>query len=88
MSIKWNETALDDRDAIMDYISTDNWSAAIELDDEFEAKVEHAANNPRTYKPGRMPDTREIVVRPNYIMIYRIEGNDIEILRVLHARQQ
>ena len=87
MSVIWNEAALDDRDAIMDYIAADNPVAAIELDDEFEAKAEHAAEKPRTYKPGRMPGTHEIVVRPNYIMIYCIQGNDVEILRVLHARQ-
>ena len=88
MSVIWNEAALDDRDAIMDYIAADNPVAAIELDDEFEAKAEHAAEKPRTYKLGRMPGTHEIVVRPNYIMIYCIQGNDVEILRVLHARQQ
>ena len=88
MSVIWNEAALDDRDAIMDYIAADNPVAAIELDDEFEATAEHAAEKPRTYKLGRMPGTHEIVVRPNYIMIYCIQGNDVEILRVLHARQQ
>ena len=88
MAVIWNEAALDDRDAIMDYIAADNPAAAIKLDDEFEAKAEHAAENPRTYKPGRMPGTREIVVRPTYVMIYCIQGDDIEILRVLHARQQ
>ena len=88
MTVIWNETALDDRDAIMDFIAADNPGAAIELDDEFEAKAEHAAENPRTYKPGRAPGTREIVVRPTYIMVYCIQGNDVEILRVLNARQQ
>lgn len=32
--------------------------------------------------------TREILVRPNYVMIYRITGDVVEVLRVLHATQQ
>ncbi|EPJ8754555.1 type II toxin-antitoxin system RelE/ParE family toxin [Pseudomonas putida] len=37
---------------------------------------------------GRYPGTREIVVRPNYVMIYRVVDNRVEIIRILHARQQ
>ena len=35
-------------------------------------------------------DSREIVVRPSYIMVYRIEdeGGTVAVLRVLHAAQQ
>jgi plasmid stabilization system protein ParE len=35
-----------------------------------------------------VPDTREAVVHPNYIMVYRIESETITILRVLHAAQR
>ena len=35
-----------------------------------------------------MKGTREIVVRPNYVMVYDVEGNTITILRVLHTAQQ
>jgi plasmid stabilization system protein ParE len=28
------------------------------------------------------------VVRANYVMIYRVEGDTVTILRVLHATQQ
>jgi toxin ParE1/3/4 len=80
--------ALTDRDAIMLYIAQDNPSAAIDLDLEFEAKAENARQRPTLYKPGRMKGTREIVVRPNYIMVYRATGDIVEVLRVLHAAQQ
>lgn len=42
----------------------------------------------KRYKTGRVPGTREIVVLPNYLMVYRINGDALTILRVLHARQQ
>lgn len=82
--------AMADRDAIMDYIAADNPVAAVELDDAFEEKAELARQRPTLYRPGRIPDTREIVVRPTYVMVYRIEddGDTVVVLRVLHAAQQ
>lgn len=82
--------ALADRDAIMDYIAQDNPAAAIDLDDEIEVKAEQARQRPTLYRTGRVRGTREIVVRPNYVMVYRIEddGSTLAVLRVLHAAQQ
>ncbi|HZE91467.1 MAG TPA: type II toxin-antitoxin system RelE/ParE family toxin [Rhizobacter sp.] len=86
--LQWRPLSLADRDAIMEYIAQDNPSAAIGLDLDFEAKAENARRRPKLYKPGRMKGTREIVVRPNYVMVYRVTGELVEILRVLHAAQQ
>lgn len=80
--------ALADRDAIMAYIAQDNPTAAVELDLAFEAKAEGARHRPTLYKPGRVKGTREIVVRPAYAMVYRVTGDLVEVLRVLHAAQQ
>ena len=90
MRLVWRPMALADRETIMDYIAQDNPVAAIELDDEFEAKAEQARQRPTLYKTGRVRGTREIVVRPNYVMVYRIEdeGDTLAVLRVLHAAQQ
>lgn len=38
------------------------------------------------HRPGRIPGTREAVVHPNYILIYRV-AEIIEALAVFHARQ-
>ncbi|WP_206611707.1 type II toxin-antitoxin system RelE/ParE family toxin [Acidithiobacillus sulfuriphilus] len=84
----WRPMALEDREAIMDYIAQDNPAAAVELDDEFEAKAEQAREQPKLYRAGRMKGTREIVVRPNYMMVYRIEDDTVTVLRVLHAAQK
>jgi addiction module RelE/StbE family toxin len=82
--------AMADRAAIMDHIGLDNPAAAIELDDEFEAKAEIARQRPTLYRVGRVKGTREIVVRSNYVMVYRVEEdeNTVVILRVLHAARQ
>ena len=86
--LQWRPLSLVDRDAIMEYIGQDNPTAAIDLDLEFEAKAEDARRRPKLYKPGRMQGTREIVVRPNYVMVYRVTGDLVEVLRVLHAAQK
>jgi addiction module RelE/StbE family toxin len=80
--------ALADREAIMSYIAADNIPAAVELDLEFEVKAEIARQRPSLYRAGRMPGTRELVVRPNYVMVYRVLPDAVEVLRVLHATQQ
>lgn len=81
--------ALADRDTIMEYIARDSPGAAVALDDDFEAKAEQARQRPTLYRTGRVAGTREIVVRPNYVMVYRIEdaGGTVVVLRVLHAAQ-
>ena len=34
-----------------------------------------------------MKGTREMVIRPNYVVVYRESKTEIAILRVLHAAQ-
>jgi toxin ParE1/3/4 len=40
------------------------------------------------YRAGRVAGTREALVTPNYLVIYRVTANAIEILAVKHTRQQ
>jgi toxin ParE1/3/4 len=87
-ALEWRLMALEDRDAIMAHIAEDNLTAALELDEDFEAHADRACRTPTLYKPGRMRGTREIVVHPNYVMVYQVETAAVVILRVLHAAQQ
>jgi addiction module RelE/StbE family toxin len=88
MQLKWRAMALRDRGAIMDTIAQGQPAAAIKLDIEFEEHAEQARQRPELYKPGRVADTREIVVRPHYVMVYRFDEVKVEILRVLHTAQK
>jgi len=36
----------------------------------------------------RIPGLREIVAHPNYIVLYRVAAERIEIVTIVHARQQ
>lgn len=40
------------------------------------------------YRRGRLPDTREAVVHPNYILIYQVGIDSVEVLNVIHSRRQ
>ena len=72
----------------MDHIAEDNPVAALELDELIERKADQLVENPNLYRAGRKRGTREMVVHPNYIVIYRVQGEVVEILRVKHAAQQ
>lgn len=71
----------------MDYIALDNPQAAFDLDILFERKADELIKHPELYKPGRMKGTRDAVVHPNYIMVYALDKDIINILRVLHSAQ-
>jgi len=88
MRLVWSAMARNDRLRIMTVVAQDNPAAAVALDEAFRDKARRAARTPRLYKPGRCIETHEIVVMPNYVMIYQVQEDEVEILRILHARQQ
>jgi toxin ParE1/3/4 len=87
LELEWGEAARADLLGIIDYIADDNANAATELLMEIEQKVERLPERPKLYRRGRVPGTRELVVRPNYIVVYAEDERAGVILRVLHAAQ-
>lgn len=87
-ALEWREAARADLFAILDYISDDDPDAAQRLKDEIEAKAAKLPGRPRLYRPGRVAGTREMVVRPNYIVVYAEAEEGVVILRVLHAARR
>jgi toxin ParE1/3/4 len=49
--------------------------------------AEQLPAHPYMYGPRRIAGTREAVVHPNYVLVYTVR-EVIEIVAVLHARQQ
>ncbi|MGN6821120.1 MAG: type II toxin-antitoxin system RelE/ParE family toxin [Sphingomonas sp.] len=54
----------------------------------FEEAAERLPLDPYSCRPGRVPGTREVVVHPNYVLVYRVGAETIDVLALLHARQQ
>jgi toxin ParE1/3/4 len=89
MRLEWSLFAQADRDAIFDYIEADSPQAAITVDDRIRVQVEGLMQFPESGRPGRIEETRELVIlRTPYIAAYRITGDTVRILRVLHGAQQ
>ena len=85
MPIKWTKTALASVDEIAGYIAKDNPSRAASFVLELHSAVTKLQSHPGMGRAGRVPGTRELVLHKNYIAIYRVRGDDVEILRLHHA---
>jgi toxin ParE1/3/4 len=89
MRVVWTEPAIRDLAAARHYIANDNPSLADRQIGRIIAAVAHLAEFPEAGRPGRRLGTRELVVsRSPYLVAYRLRGNMIEILRVLHGSQR
>jgi toxin ParE1/3/4 len=90
MRIRWTTPAAQDLTRISDYISErDGPSLARRVALTIYERVDTLTAFPRRGRPGRVPDTRELVISGlPYLAIYRLKGDVIEIARVLHGAQQ
>ena len=88
MKIRWTRRATSALTAIRSTIATDNPVAAQALWLRVRTYVDtKLAVHPMLGRPGRVEGTRESVIQRNYILVYRITGDAIDILTVRHAAQ-
>ncbi|WP_137807858.1 type II toxin-antitoxin system RelE/ParE family toxin [Pseudomonas sp. G(2018)] len=85
--VKWKLQALDALTEIIDYIEQYSPAAAASLHRTIVTATEGLSFMPYSFKSGRLPDTREMFVHPNYVVVYQVKEH-VEILTVLHARQE
>jgi len=88
LTLVWRDGARADVRAIFDYIAERDLAAAVRLREAIHACAERLPAHPLMYRPGRVDGTREAVVHPNYILVYRVTGEAVEILNVVHTRRQ
>ena len=90
MKLRWTNLALNDLEAIGDYIRRDS-SAEISarLIKQIVTGVGSLTTFPHLGRAGRVPETRELVV-PNtsYIVPYRVKDNEVQILAVFHSARR
>jgi toxin ParE1/3/4 len=90
MQLRWTDPAVSDLTHICDYIEAHGSSAtarrvALSIYEPVNALVEF----PRRGRQGRKSGTRELVLAGlPYLVIYRIRGDAVEILRILHGAQK
>ena len=89
MKLEWSPHALEDRIQAFEFIAEDSVTAAIQVDDVLEASVDHLPEFPESGRPGRLKDTRELIVTGlPYVIVYAIDGDVVKILRVFHTARK
>ncbi len=89
MNILWTVPARQDIDDIVEYVAQDNLQAAFALADHIEDRIGQLTNHPMLGRPGRILDTRELVITStSFIVPYRLRGKIVEILAVLHGARK
>jgi plasmid stabilization system protein ParE len=76
LPVVWRARALADIGRIVRHIATDNPVAARRVGRELLLAGDSLVMFPRRGRPGRQPGTRELVIMPRYIVVYRITGAD------------
>ena len=87
VEIEWSQTSENDLNEIIDYIAQDSLEYALSFYEEVREKVGNLVQFP---KMGRKvpeldnPNIRELILR-NYRLIYRIIGEKVQIIRLIHG---
>ncbi len=88
LQVVWLDTAVNDLAEITTYIADRNPAAALKLNVRLQEDADLLGELPAVYRRGPVPGTRQFVSHPNYILIYRVTTVAVEILNVVHSRQQ
>jgi len=89
MMVKWSEDAINDLQALHDYICRDKITIAAHEVEKILHAAELLSQQPEIGRRGRIASTRELIVSGTpYIIPYRVKNNIIELLRVYHCAMQ
>lgn len=88
LPIVWRKRARKNLAAIIEFIANENPAAAIKIKGIIQDAVLPVAEHPYLYKSGRIGGTRELVAHPNFILVYRVTNTAVEVVSVLHSRQE
>lgn len=89
LPVVWLPSAEEDLELIITYIAELNPAAARKLKTRLEDSLLPLSEHPYLYRSSeRVQGVRELVAHPNYIIVYRITASAVEVVSVLHARQE
>ena len=88
MNVVWTKSSVSDLVHIREYIEIENPTASSKIANLILETVEQLIEFPNLGRPGRVRGTRELVISNTpYLIPYRIQNEEIQLLRVLHGRQ-
>jgi len=89
MRVRWTTPARLQLRAHARYISIDNKTAGRQVTQRVRRAVADLATHPLKGRPGRVLDTRELVVAHTSLTVaYRVTGQVVEVVAVTHQAQE
>lgn len=85
MIVRWTRRALGDLQRVAERIAADKPLAAAEFLVAVKDKVARLQHFPLLGRSGAVDDTRELVVHRNYLVTYRVRGDEVQVLQVWHV---
>jgi len=87
--IRWSRPAVAHLVEIRNFIAEDNQAAARAVARSIIEATNHLGEFPSIGRPGRVPETRELVVPGTpFIIPYRVTGEIVEIIAVFHGARK
>jgi len=88
MTVRWSRQALINLRQVREYIAQDSPAMAAGVVSRLRAAALGLEQFPHRGRIGSLTGTRELVVaRTPYLLVYRIDGDEVVILRVRHGAQ-
>lgn len=88
MRVRWADSALDDVEQIVLYINRFNPLAARRVAQAILDAGDGLSRFPMKGRAGSEPGTRELVVVWPYVIVYEVEPDAVQVLRVWHGAQE
>jgi toxin ParE1/3/4 len=86
--IEWLPVAVANSESQIDYIAERDPRAALAMGEAIGAAIRDLADYPKIGRPGRVPGSRELVVRGTpYVIAYRLEPGCVVVVRLMHGAQ-
>jgi len=87
LELRWTNRSLSRLDSIAVYIAKDSPKRAETFTHEIRKKVD-ILKSQQIGTAWKVFGTRQYVLHPNYIAIYKVKGNEVQILTILHSAQE
>lgn len=88
LKLKWTRRALEQLIEAQDYIARENPVAARQVGERIVDATRLLLSQPRVGHRGRVAGTLEWVVRRTpYFLVYKLEDDELTVLRVIHGKQ-
>ncbi len=86
LRLRWSKRALSRLDEIAAYIAKDSPARATTFANALRKKVE-VLKVQQIGTAWKVYGTKQYVLHANYIAIYRVKGDEVQILNILHSAQ-